>query len=93
MNNEPTVNVEKIADTPDCYVLIDILKAGYKEALNSNDQLRKQLQRNDSMSDLHYARYSALKTSFNSSIILLEKLENQFEKLDLEHELAQEGAF
>lgn len=93
MNNEPKINVEKIADTPDCYVLIDILKAGYKEALNSNDQLRKQLQSNDSMSDLHYARYSALKTSFNSSIILLEKLEKQFEKLDMLHDIAVEGAF
>ena len=55
--------------------------------------MRKQLQKNDSMSDLAYARYQALKTSFNESIVQLEKLEKHFDKLDKEHTQAMEGAF
>tara|TARA_R100001224_G_C3917097_1_gene113981 strand:+ start:169 stop:450 length:282 start_codon:yes stop_codon:yes gene_type:complete len=93
MLNIASIDIDNIKDTPDCWVMIDILKAGYKEALNSNDQMRKQLQKNDSMSDLAYARYQALKTSFNESIVQLEKLEKHFDKLDKEHTQAMEGAF
>jgi hypothetical protein len=93
MENTPKIDVKKVGEVPDCYVLIDTLIAGYKEALNSNDHTRKSLQRHDSMSDLHYAKYSALQSSFKASIILLEALEKRYERLDIEHDCAQEGAF
>ena len=37
MLNIASIDIDNIKDTPDCWVMIDILKAGYKEALNRKD--------------------------------------------------------
>ena len=92
MQNIPKVDVENLKDFLDPYTLIDLLKAGYKESISQNDYMRKLLNRNGGMSDLHFAKYNALNSSFNEHIIMLEKLEIQLNKIHILHEQAQEGA-
>tara|TARA_Y100000004_G_scaffold153709_1_gene177595 strand:+ start:573 stop:857 length:285 start_codon:yes stop_codon:yes gene_type:complete len=92
MLNIPNINVDNLKDFLDPYTLIDLLKAGYKESISQNDYTRKLLNRNGGMSDLHFARYNALNSSFNEHIVMLEKLEKQLNKIHILHEQAQEGA-
>ena len=93
MDYIPNIDVKNIKDEHDHYTLIDLLKAGYKQSLIDNENRKKLLQKNDNFSDFQYSRWSALSNSFHQTIVLLEQLEKQFEKLDILHDQAVEGAF
>lgn len=93
MDYIPNINVKNIKDFHDQYTLIDLLKAGYKQSLTDNENTKKLLQKNDNFSDFQYARWSALSNSFHKTIVLLEQLEKQFEKLDMLQDQAEEGVF
>lgn len=92
MLNIPNIDVDNLKEFLDPYTLIDLLKAGYKESISKNDNMRKLLNRNGGMSDLHFSKYNALNSSFNEHIVMLEKLEKQLDKIHILHEQAQEGA-
>lgn len=89
MDYLPKIDVENIKECQDAYTLIDLLKSGYRQSINENDYNKKIRQRNNNFSDVAFARYSALNSSFNQTIVLLEKLEQQIEKLDKEYITAQ----
>lgn len=93
MQNIPIIDIDNLKEAQDAYTLIDLLISGYKQAIKENDEIRKIAYRNGTeFSDIRFAKYSAFNNSFNSTIVLLEKLEKQIDKIDKEHIVAENMA-
>lgn len=92
MQNIPNIDVDNLKESLDAYTLIDLLKAGYKQSIKENDDYRKLRNRTGGMPDFTFAKIQTLNNSFNDTIVLLENLEKQLDKLDKLHDQAQEMA-
>lgn len=82
MDYLPKIDVENIKESQDAYTLIDLLKAGYKQTMQENNEMKKLFQRNNNFSDIKFAQHLALDNSFKQTIILLEELEKKIDQID-----------
>lgn len=78
----PSIAISNLKESQDAYTLIDLLKAGYKQTMQENNETKKLFQRNNNFSDIKFAQYLALENSFKQTIVLLEELEKKIELID-----------
>lgn len=91
MEHTAVVNVENLQKNLTEFSVIQLLIAGFKEAIHKNNEYKKLLYRNGDIEDNIFAKFFELNNSFKQTIVLLEKLENKLEELEHIDNMALDG--